>query len=165
MSTPTLSTSDSAAPERSPWLPPRWVIRRAWFVHRRIYRLTRGRGLWRPKTKGTKEGWGAMRVTTVGRRTGRERAVILGYFEDGERLVTMAMNGWMPEEPAWWLNLRADPHAKVETVDGVREMTARAATGDERARLWDRWRTIDEGLDGYAARRPHETAVVVFEPV
>jgi F420H(2)-dependent quinone reductase len=41
---------------------------------------------------------------------------------------------------------------------------ARAAVGDERARLWDRWREIDKHLDAYAARRPAETAVVVLEP-
>jgi hypothetical protein len=41
---------------------------------------------------------------------------------------------------------------------------ARSAAGEERERLWQRWRELDENLDGYAARRPHETAVVVFEP-
>ncbi|MEV0720828.1 nitroreductase/quinone reductase family protein [Asanoa sp. NPDC050611] len=45
------------------------------------------------------------------------------------------------------------------------QIRARAATGDERARLWDRWRVIDKGLDGYAARRSRETTVVIFEPL
>ena len=48
-----------------------------------------------------------MRLTTIGRRSGRTRAVIVGYFEDGTNLVTMAMNGWRSAEPAWWLNLQA----------------------------------------------------------
>jgi hypothetical protein len=39
-----------------------------------------------------------------------------------------------------------------------------AAHGDERARLWARWREIDKNLDAYAARRDPETAVVVLEP-
>ncbi len=78
-------------PQSKPRLPPRWFIRLAWFTHRRLYRLTGGRlGLWRPKPNG----WGAMRLTTVGRRTGLERSVMVGYFEDGPNLVTMAMNGW-----------------------------------------------------------------------
>ena len=142
-------------------LPPRWVKRRAWFLHRRVYRLTRGRlGLWRPKP----DGWGAMRVTVTGRRTGIDRSVILGYFEDGPALVTMAMNGWEAEEPAWWLNLQAHPDARVELVDGPRLVTSRAAGAEERDRLWARWREIDEHLDAYAARRPTETAVVVMEP-
>jgi hypothetical protein len=36
--------------------------------------------------------------------------------------------------------------------------------GEERERLWGRWAEIDRNLDGYAARRPHETAIVVLEP-
>ena len=40
----------------------------------------------------------------------------------------------------------------------------RAAHGEERDRLWERWRQIDKGLDSYAARRSMETAVVIFEP-
>ena len=43
-------------------------------------------------------------------------------------------------------------------------VTGRRADGEERDRLWERWRELDDGLDGYAARRPTETAVVVLEP-
>ena len=103
-------------------------------------------------------------LTTIGRRTGRERTVVVGYFEDGPNLVTLAMNGWGEGEPAWWLNLQADPDAHVELADGQRLVTGRAAEGEERDRLWARWGEIDENLDAYAARRPAETAVVVLEP-
>jgi hypothetical protein len=41
---------------------------------------------------------------------------------------------------------------------------ARAAEGDERSRLWARWRDIDRQLDAYAAMRASETAVVILEP-
>jgi hypothetical protein len=91
--------------------------------------------------------------------------VIVGYYEDGDNLVTMAMNGWGAPEPAWWLNLRARPEAVVELAGGIRRhVLGRAAVGAERDRLWQRWRELDEKLDGFAARRPHETAVVVLEP-
>jgi deazaflavin-dependent oxidoreductase (nitroreductase family) len=105
-----------------------------------------------------------MRLTTVGRKTGRERVAILGYVEDGPNLVTMAMNGWAAPEPAWWLNLQAQPEATVELKTGRRRVRAHAATGEERVRLWARWCEMDAGLDGYASRRPGETAVVVLEP-
>jgi deazaflavin-dependent oxidoreductase (nitroreductase family) len=105
-----------------------------------------------------------MRLTTIGRRSGQERSVILGYIEDGSNLVTLAMNGWGEGEPAWWLNLQAHPQAQVRLTDGVREVVAHAATGPERARLWGRWRSVEEYLDGYARRRSTETAVVVLEP-
>jgi len=105
-----------------------------------------------------------MRLSTVGRRTGREHSVILGYFEDGPNLVTLAMNGWDKPEPAWWLNLQAHPETTVELAGSRRGVRGRAATGAERARLWDRWRKYDKHLDSYASRRPGETAVVVLEP-
>ncbi len=149
------------APNRRALLPPRWFVVAFWHGHRALVRLTRARlGLWRPKPGG----WGTLRLTTTGRRTGRPRRVLVGYVEDGRDLVTMAMNCWRAAEPSLWLNLSAHPDATVETRDGARRVRARAAAGAERERLWSRWADIDKNLDAYAARRPTETAVVVLEP-
>jgi deazaflavin-dependent oxidoreductase (nitroreductase family) len=146
---------------KAPRLPPRWFIRLFWSVHRGVYRVFGGRfGLWRPRAKG----WGTLRLTTTGRRTGRQRSVIIGYFVDGPNLVSMAMNGWGEDEPAWWLNLQTHPDATVDLVDGRRLVRGHAATGDERLRLWAHWRELDSNLDAYAALRPSQTAVVVLEP-
>jgi deazaflavin-dependent oxidoreductase (nitroreductase family) len=143
-------------------LPPRWFVVAFWHAHRRVVRTTGGRrGLWSPRPGK----WGALRLTTTGRRSGQPRSVIVGYYEDGPDLVTMAMNGWGAAEPAWWLNLQAHPEALVELAGGVRRaVRGRAAAGEERDRLWQRWRDLDDNLDAYAARRPRETAVVVLEP-
>jgi F420H(2)-dependent quinone reductase len=143
-------------------LPPRWFVVTAWYVHRWMIRATGGRlGLWRPRPGK----WGALRLTTTGRRSGEPRSVIVGYYEDGPNLISMAMNGWGEAEPAWWLNLQAHPEAVVQLSGGIRrDVVGRAAVGPEREELWERWRDIDENLDGFAARRPHETAVVVLEP-
>jgi deazaflavin-dependent oxidoreductase (nitroreductase family) len=146
---------------RRPFLPPRWFVRTAWVVHKGLYGLTGGRrGLWPPRDGG----WGTFLLTTTGRHTGRSRQVILGYIVDGDDIVTMAMNGWGAAEPAWWLNLQATPDAEVVVGDETRAVRARAAVGEERERLWDRWRTVNDDLDAYAALRPRETAVVVLEP-
>ena len=92
-------------------MPPRWFVRTAWVLHRALYRGTAaGVGLWAPKPGK----WGTMRLVTVGRRSGKEREAIVAYFEDGPNLVTMAMNGWAEGEPAWWLNLQAQPDVTVE---------------------------------------------------
>jgi len=142
-------------------LPPRWFVRIAWMAHRLLYGLTRGRiGLGRP----TADKWGVMRLHTVGRRSGEPRAAMLGYFEDGPNLVTMAMNGWADPEPAWWLNVQAHPDTTVDVVGETRPVHVRAAGGDERARLWTRWAHYDRALESYAARRSRETAVVILEP-
>lgn len=74
------------------------------------------------------------------------------------------MNGWGEGEQAWWLNLQANPDARVDVCSGERLVTGRAALGDQRARLWARWQEIDKNLDAYAARRSTETAVVILEP-
>ena len=152
----------AAARSRQARLPPRWFIVSFWHGHRALLRVTGGRfGLWRPKPGG----WGTLRLTTTGRRTGRSREVVVGYFEDGPHLVTMAMNGWGEAEPAWWLNLQDHPVAIAQTREGTRHVKARRAQGPERERLWSRWAEIDKNLDAYAARRPTETAVVVLEAI
>jgi hypothetical protein len=83
-------------------------------------------------------------------------------------LVTLAMNGWADAEPAWWLNLQAHPNVTVDLADGTRAVRARAAIGAERERLWAGIRDYPgwgDDIDALAARRPKETAVVVFEPI
>jgi deazaflavin-dependent oxidoreductase (nitroreductase family) len=147
---------------KPPRLPPPWFIHAAWRVHRLLYKVSGGRFLW---TTASKRGWGALRLTTTGRRSGRERSVIVGYLEDGPNLVTLAMNGWDDGHPAWWLNLEAHPDAIVRLAhQPPRPVHARSATGDERERLWKRWAETDLGLDAYAAGRSVETPVVVLEP-
>ncbi len=147
--------------ERAPHMPPRWFVRSFWAAHRALYRTSGGRvGLRRP----TPTRWGMLRLRTIGRRTAEERSAILGYFEDGPNLVTLAMNGWAEGEPAWWLNLQAYPDSVVDLVDGPRTVRARAAVGDERDRLWARWRDVGDDVDAYAPLRSSETAVVILEP-
>ena len=143
---------------------PRWLVRTIWIVHRAAFSLTRGRFGLRPATTNQ---WGMLRLRTVGRRTGTPRVAIVGFIEDGPNLVTPAMNGWADPEPAWWLNLQADPEATVELPDGSsRAVTARAAVGDERPRLWAKFVGLGSSAftDANAATRSRETALVIFEP-
>src|SRR5690606_19785201 len=75
-------------PPNTPKLPPRRFVRGAWSVHRALYRVLPGKaGLWGPR--GPR--WGTMRVTATGRKSGQPRSVILGYVEDGDDLVTLAI--------------------------------------------------------------------------
>jgi len=151
----TASTSDA------PKLPPAWFKHAFWRTHRVLHRLSGGRFLWTPASK---RGWGALSLTTTGRRSGKDRTVIVGYIEDGPNLITLAMNGWDEGAPAWWLNLEANPDATVRLArQQPRPVRARAAAGEERDRLWKRWAEIDAGLDGFAGSRTTPTAVVVLE--
>jgi len=144
------------------WLPPRIIVRAAWKIHKALYRWSGGRfGLRQPKL----DTYGLAELTTIGRKTGLQRSVMIGYYLEDDAVVTMAMNGWGEAEPAWWLNLQANPQATLTTTGGTIEVVGRAATaGAEHGALWDRWRHYDKGLDGWASRRPTETAVVILEP-
>jgi F420H(2)-dependent quinone reductase len=155
----------TAVGERTPRTLPRFVLRTFWMLHRGAYRLSGGRfGLSRPAA-GAK--FGMMRLTTLGRRSGEPRVVIVGYYEDGENLVTLAMNGWGEKEPAWWLNLQAQPDATVDLPGERRAVRVRAASGPEREQLWARFSHYPgwgDDIGALAARRSTETAVVVLEP-
>jgi deazaflavin-dependent oxidoreductase (nitroreductase family) len=146
----------------TPKLPPSWFKHAFWHVHRALNKFSGGRFLWTPASK---RGWGALRLTTIGRKSGRERRVIVGYLEDGPNLVLLAMNGWDEGHPSWWLNLEAHPDVVVRLPGRrLRSVHAREAEGEERARLWQRWAEVDLQLDGYAGLRSVETPVVVLEP-
>ena len=151
----------SAAP-RPPKHPPSWFVHTAWRVHRALYRISGGRLLW---TTSNKRGWGALRLTTIGRKSGQERNVIIGYLEDGTNLVTLAMNGFDEGHPSWWLNLEAHPDAVVRLArQRPRPVRARQAAGEERDRLWQRWVAVDPRVDGHARLRTTTTPVIVLEP-
>ena len=156
-------TTASDTTQKAPPSVPRWLVRTIWIAHRALYRLTPGRFGLRPATSSQ---WGMLRLQTVGRRTGRARIAIVGFIEDGPNLIVPAMNGWAQPEPAWWLNLQANPEATVELPDGSREVTARASIGEERARLWKEFVELGSSAftDASAALRSSETALVILEP-
>lgn len=154
--------------EKDPYLPPRFVIRNAWRIHRALFRWSGGRlGLQAPKVTddGTeKEGLAAL--TTLGRKSRQERLVMIAYFEDGDDFVTMAMNGWGEGQPAWWLNLLANPKATLRVPGRTMPVEARkAAPGEEHDRLWARWCEVDTRTERYSARRSEGTDVVILSPV
>jgi hypothetical protein len=97
-----MTTSTETAARKGGGLPPRFVIRAAWVIHRALYRVLGRRRALRPVTEKT---WGMMRIHTTGRKTGKPRAAILGYYQDGPNIVTMAMNGTTAT------SLTAGPHA------------------------------------------------------
>ena len=153
----------SEATQKPPVVVPRWLVRTIWVLHRAAYTITAGRfGL----REHTPTQWGMLRLKTIGRHTGKERVAIVGYIEDGPNLVSPAMNGWADPEPAWWLNLQDGPNATVELPTGIRQVTARAAVGEERARLWAKFVALESSAftDASAALRSRETALVVLEP-
>ena len=86
-------------------------------------------------------------LETRGARTGRLRRNGVIYFHDGERVTIVASKLGMPEHPAWFHNLRANPDVRL----GGRPFRAEVVEDDvERARLWE---LADRVFPAYAAYR------------
>jgi F420H(2)-dependent quinone reductase len=78
-----------------------------------------------------------IRLVTTGRQSGAAREATLYAFEDGDRLVVVGSRGGAARDPAWAVNLRAEPTAVVRLGRTERHVRAREVSGDERLRLWD----------------------------
>ncbi len=146
---------------QGPRIPPRWFVRLAWSVHRALYRVTGGRvGLWPPKANR----WGALRLTTTGRRSGRNRSVIIAYLEDGPNLIAMAMNGWADGEPAWWLNLQAAGEATAVVRGSRQRVRPRVLEGPEREGGWAALARVLPAIEDYRDFTEREFPLVLLEP-
>ena len=83
-------------------------------------------------------GKATVRLTTVGRRSGKPREVTLYGFDDDDRLVVVGSLGRARGIPGAH-NLRADPRASVRRGGTEQEVRAHEVRDpDERARL-GRW--------------------------
>lgn len=131
----------------------RSVSTRGWFTpaaralvpaDRLLSRLTRGRVVALGMAP-------SLLLTTVGRRSGQPRSVVLQYLSDGAAFVVVGSNWGQPHDPAWVLNLTAQP-AAVVTIDG-REVpvVAQQVGGAERVALWERIVEQWPGYRGYEA--------------
>jgi deazaflavin-dependent oxidoreductase (nitroreductase family) len=129
-------------------------------VHRAVLRVSRGRVGYQG------EGMPVLELTTVGRRSGLPRSVLLtSPARDGDTLVVVASRGGDDRHPDWLLNLQAHPHVEVAVQGGPRRpMLARIADGPERERLWARITTTNPRYAAYQRRTSREIPVVVLEP-
>ncbi|MFE3730406.1 nitroreductase family deazaflavin-dependent oxidoreductase [Nocardia sp. NPDC059154] len=101
-------------------------------------------------------------LTTTGARTGQDRTWPLAYQRDGDRLVVFAANGGRPHRPGWYHNLVANPAGTVEVGTETWPVTAVVASGDERARLWDRQLEMTPFMADFQAKVEWEIPVVVL---
>ena len=132
----------------------RWGTR----LHAAIYRLTRGRVL------GRVGGQPVLLLETAGRRTGQRRMTPVQYLADGDTFVVVASNAGAPRPPAWYLNLRADSHARIELGERVLDVRAREATGQERARLWQRLTAANRYLERAARKAGRDLPLMSLVP-
>ncbi len=123
-----------------------------------LYRASGGR------VGGRVAGSPVLLLTTTGRKSGQPRTAPVLYLADGERQIVIGSNAGHSNEPAWSLNLKANPEAEVEIGRNRRPVRARIAEGEERSELWRRVNDQYSGFDDYEARTDREIAVFVLEP-
>jgi deazaflavin-dependent oxidoreductase (nitroreductase family) len=101
-------------------------------LDRRLLRLSRGRFSLTPRQARV------LLLTTIGRRSGRRYATPLIYTVDGDGYFVVASNWGEAGNPAWVLNLMADPLATIELGGRQYPVKARVLAGTERTEVWQR---------------------------
>ena len=129
-------------------------------VHRGLLKISGG-GL----------GWTAgkmpvLEITTIGRRSGNLRPVILtSPHQEGDTFVIVASKGGSDTHPAWFINLWENPQVAVTMKEAPgRKMTARVASPEERDRLWPIVTAKYANYAGYQKKTDREIPLVILEP-
>jgi deazaflavin-dependent oxidoreductase (nitroreductase family) len=123
-----------------------------------LYRRTKG-GITRP--------WkvDALVLTTRGRRSGRQRTVVLQYFSDGEAMILAAANDGGPSHPGWYFNLMADPAARVEVMGRTVSVRAEELPAGEAAAWWERILLRAPSYEKYTRATSRAIPIVRLVPV
>ena len=129
-------------------------------VHRVVLKLSGGRAGW------TVAAMPVLELTTIGRKSGQPRAVMLtSPHQEGDAVVVVASRGGDDTHPAWFLNLRDNPDVEVALQGAAaKPMRARIADADERARLWPKIAGEFKNYAGYQTKTDREIPLVFLEP-
>ncbi|MDT7728566.1 MAG: hypothetical protein QOI21_5142 [Actinomycetota bacterium] len=129
-------------------------------VHRGLVKLSGGRLGWHASNMPV------VQLTTIGRKTGRPRSVMLtSPVREGDAVVVVASRGGDDQPPLWLLNIQANPDVEV-SVQGkpAVPMHGRVATSEERARLWPKITADHKNYADYQTKTDREIALVLLEP-
>lgn len=93
---------------------------------------------WIRRRGGTFMSMNALVLTTIGRKSGVERATPVGWFpgEDGSWLIAASAAG-AAKNPAWYHNIAAHPDkVRIELAGRTVAVTAEQLHGSEREQAW-----------------------------
>ena len=125
-------------------------------LHRWLLALTRGRA-------GAGGDRRVLLLTTLGRRSGRARSVPLFYVREGNALVVCNVRPSGERPNPWPMNVRAHPRVEIRAAGVIEHRVARAATGEEVARVWPKLVAIWPAYDEFFARSG-ERSIFMLEP-
>jgi F420H(2)-dependent quinone reductase len=121
-----------------------------------VYRLTGGRVF------GQVGGQPVLLLRTTGRRSGRARTTPVQYLVDDGSFIVVAANAGAARPPAWLLNLRAEPRARVQVRSQARDVIARETTDQEYTELWQRLTAANPSLEKVSCRAGRRLPVLVL---
>jgi deazaflavin-dependent oxidoreductase (nitroreductase family) len=103
-------------------------------------------------------------LQTTGRRSGRTRTTPVQYLADGDTFVVVASNAGAARPPAWYLNLHANRHARVEVGPRTVDVRAQEAAGQERAELWQLLTAANRYLERAARKAGRDLPLIALIP-
>ena len=104
-------------------------------------------------------------LTTKGRKTGEERHVPLLYVDNEGTYLVVGSKGGHADNPAWYLNLQADPHCTIRVGRFRSTAIARTLEGEERERLWKKVTDRHAVYAKYQSRTSRQIPLVLIEPL
>jgi deazaflavin-dependent oxidoreductase (nitroreductase family) len=101
-------------------------------------------------------------LTTTGRKSQRQRTVLLMCMPIEGRYMVVAANVGSDAQPAWYLNLKQQPQVQIQI--GTRKLSVQAEelSGDERQRLWADWIKVNPGYARFQAKTNRQFPMVTF---
>jgi F420H(2)-dependent quinone reductase len=124
-----------------------------------LYRLTGG------KFGGHVQGLPVLLLTTIGRRTGKQRTIPLGYFEHDGYYVITASNAGFDTHPSWFHNLKSQPQVGLQIGNKQLAAVAEPANPKLRKQLWAQLVERAPGYGAYKKRTTREIPIVLLRPV
>ncbi len=105
-----------------------------------------------------------MLLSTLGRKSGRERTRPLVYLQDGDEYIVIASAGGQEKNPDWYFNLKASPKVSFELENGRKSADAIEADPEQRQKLWPK--VVERGpfYDGYQRKTRREIPVIILWP-
>jgi deazaflavin-dependent oxidoreductase (nitroreductase family) len=108
---------------------------------------------------------GFLKLTTTGRKSGKQRSTHLIYIRDGSAYVVTASNGGKQRHPGWFYNARSNPQVTIQVQDTQLSAVAEVAGPEKRKERWARLLSIAPFYAGYEKRASREIPMVILRPV
>ena len=114
-------------------------------------------------SRGDFDGMPIVVVTTVGAKSGTLRKTALMRVEHDGAYVIVASVGGGPKNPAWYYNIRANPHVELQDVSDKADYRARELDGAERDEWWARACEAFPPYTGYQRKTERIIPIILLE--